>query len=138
MKPKKTKENKLIVADAGWAETLPEWLLDEIKAERMTIGLARMIKPEIEPVGDAEVLAYLYTASLRAPMTHELSQIYFYLSGKLVKRSEEREMPDFIREKLKQGLTEDEERELADLRRMIFEKRGGEVSHPLFDALRAI
>lgn len=138
MKPQRGKENKLIVADAGWAETLPQWLLEEIEAERITIGLLRMLKPETEPIGDAEVTAYLYTANLKGPISHEWTQIYFYLSGTLLRRRQSEDLPDFIGEKLDQGLTEDEKRELTDLRRMIFQKRGGEVSHPLFDALRAI
>lgn len=29
---RKTKENRLVVADAGWAKTIPEWILEEIKS----------------------------------------------------------------------------------------------------------
>ena len=32
--------NKLVVANRGWAETIPEWLLDEVRAERLVYGLA--------------------------------------------------------------------------------------------------
>ena len=33
-------KNRLVVGDMSWADVIPEWLLDEIKAERLIYGLA--------------------------------------------------------------------------------------------------
>ncbi|MBI4447183.1 MAG: hypothetical protein HY645_14910 [Acidobacteria bacterium] len=130
-----SEKNRLIVANGGWAETIPQWLLDAVKEERLTLGMVGVMKP-LREVGDAEACAYLYTASLTAPMPHNLSQIYFWLGAKLMKRRG-MQLPDFMAEKLGAGLTADEERELAELKRELFRKRG-EISHPLLDALREL
>lgn len=48
----------------------------------------------------------------------------------------QKELPDFLEAKLKAGLTRDEQYEFDDLRRTLYQKRGGDISHPLLDALR--
>ena len=108
------KENRLIVGDKSWADTIPEWLLDEVKAERLIYGLVGLINPDAPRVGDAELCVYLYTASLRAPMYDEHNQIYIYLVAKLM-RKQGKELQDFMQEKLDRGLSLDEERELKAL-----------------------
>lgn len=136
----KTKENRLVVADSGWAETIPKWILEEIKEERMMGGMIDIIKGT-ETVGDAEVLAYLYTANLRGPVSHEMGEIYIYLTGKVMQKSKglkEDEMPDFLQEKLKNGLTEDEKRELNILKQDLYRKRGGKINTPLLNILREL
>jgi hypothetical protein len=127
--------NRLVVGDASWADMIPKWLLDKVAEERMFLGLASLLKPDIEQVGDAEVVAYLMPATMRAPMYHEYANIYLYLSGKLV-LERGMDLPDELREHVDRGLSSDEERELKDLRRMIYRARGGEINHPLLDALR--
>ena len=68
------KENRLVVADIGWAESIPEWVKEAIREERMINGLIGIMSGE-EEVGDAEVLVYLYTANLRGPISHYLSEV---------------------------------------------------------------
>jgi len=46
---------------------------------------------------DAEVCAYLNTASLSAPMDHDQSQIYLYVADKIFLRWYKKEMPDDVR-----------------------------------------
>lgn len=128
------KQNRLVVANAGWAETLPAWLKEEIKNERLVLGLASVVKPAYE-VGDAELCAYLYTASLAAPMPRDYSEIYVYATARVMQRRS-KDMPDFMKQKLEAGLTQDEEREYRGLKRELYTKRGGEVTHPVLDALR--
>jgi len=66
---------------------IPDWLLEEVKAERLVLGLASILRPELEgAASDAEVCVYLYTASLRAPMAPEYVQVYLHLVAKLMKR----------------------------------------------------
>jgi len=87
-------ENKLIVADQSWADAIPEWILKEISAERMINGIIDTMKPEKtaqntvqshnNAVGDAEIVAYLMTASLRAPISSDFTDIYLYVSAKVM------------------------------------------------------
>ncbi len=130
-------ENRLVVANLGWAETLPEWLKEEISAERMVQGFTDVLKKGKEEVGDAEVCAYLYTLNLTQAVSHELAQVYIYISSKLMKRQGKKLMP-FMEEQLKRGLESDEERELKDLKRILWQKRGGKIKSPLFDALNQL
>lgn len=125
------KTNRLVVADSGWAETLPEWLLQEIRDERMVGGLCAMSKGEKDQgVGDAEVVAYLYTLSLKAPISRDMSEIYLSLSSKLLRK---RGMPAPEHG----GLDKSQEHELAVLRQELKRLRG-KVSHPILDALREL
>lgn len=131
----KPKENRLIVADKSWAETLPEWILDEIEAERMVGSMINLIKPNTYTVGEAEIVAYLYTLNLRPPVSHEIAELYIYLTAKLMKK---RNMPllDFMEQKLKEGLTGDEEREFRELEYQIYKSRGGEIYSPIIEMLK--
>jgi len=133
----KQKENRLVVANKGWAESIPEWLLEEVKTERLLYGLGGLTNPDAEKIGDAEACVYLYTLSLTAPISDRMSNVYIYLMANLSKRKELTNL-DFMEEKLKQGLTEDEKRELRELKEMIYKSRGGEINHPLLNAMREL
>ena len=130
-------KNRLVVADRQWANDIPEWLLEEIKAERMIYGLANIIKPlqPHEQVGDAEVFAYLYTEALRQPLSNEHYNIYLYLFNKIMKRRG-KEIPEEL--KFDRELNDYEQHILNELKYMIWKHRGGEISHPLLDAMRKI
>ena len=130
----KNKENRLVVADAGWAKTTPEWLLQEVKTERMIYGLASLMGEGKSKVGDAELAVYLYTLSLRQPLSREYTHIYLYLCTKLMAKRE-KEVPEEIKV---EELTEDEPRLLNELREEIYKARGGEIKHPLLDAMREL
>ena len=139
------KQNKLIVGNRSWADTIPEWVLDEVKAER-TINAAinltgRTKLTEQEQVGDAELVAYLYPATMAHPMDRDYSDIYLYLTTKLMlrtKRVTRENLPDIFREIFQKGLTDYQESLLRELRQKIFKARGGEISHPVFDALKEV
>lgn len=131
------KENKLVVANVGWANAIPEWLLEEIKAERMILGLAGIMKP-LEPhqqVGDAEVLVYLMTESLTQPLSNEHYTIYLYLFNKIMKRNG-KEIPEGL--KFDRELDSYHKHILNDLKYMIWKHRGGEIKHPLLNAMREL
>ena len=130
-------KNRLVVGDATWADMIPDWLLEEIKHERIIYGLSGISNPEAPKIGDAEVAAYLMTASMRAPMPSEYVEIYTYLTARLMKR-QGKELPDFMAEKLERGLTRQEEYDLKELRSMIFDKRGGEIDTPLLNVMRTL
>lgn len=128
----KEKSNPVVVGNATWADTIPEWLFDEIKAERLLYGLASITNGDRTRVGNAEVTAYLYTASLGAPLSHEYTNIYLYLSSQLMKKRG-KDIP----EEIKQGeLTNYEKHCLEELKAHIYRRRGGEINHPLLNVMR--
>jgi len=133
------KNTPLIVADTAWAESLPEWLKNEISSERMLLGLLdqvskKTLTPE-EQIGDAEVVAYLMTASYVAPMDRDFANIYLFTTGRLMKKVKNIDMPQDIKV---DKLTSDEERKLKDLKLFIWNSRGGKFKNPVFDMLESI
>jgi hypothetical protein len=139
IKNMKSSVNRLVVGDASWAESIPQWLLDEIRSERLMLGMCGVMKERkpSEMVGDAEVVAYLMTASLRAPLSSEMVNIYVYLTAQLMARGTKEVSPDF-QETVSRGLTEWEQKLLDDLRWDIYDKRGGEIRSPLLDMLKTL
>lgn len=136
-------ENKLIVANQSWAKSIPKWIKDEIASERIMNGLIDIAtqKNTAQDVGDAEIVAYLMTASLNGPLNYDNTHIYLYVGAKLMlkakKIKEEEDLPDFMQEIYKKGLSEWEKTQLNDLRSTIRQARG-KVSHPLFDILKEL
>jgi hypothetical protein len=128
------KPNPIIVADAGWADSIPDWLRQEIEAERMLSALSDLSGRGENPeeVGDAECAAYLMTASLATPMSGEWARIYQYLCTGLMKKSRDTAVPEDI---AVHDLSEDEQRLLKDLRSRLFKKRGGKVRNELTDTM---
>jgi len=91
-----TLTDPIIVYPGGWGDSLPEWLKNAITLERLTENM-KETKGE-QPTGtDAEVCAYLNTASLTVPMDGDWSQIYLYVAGKTYSRWQKNKMPDDIR-----------------------------------------
>ena len=91
-----TLTDPIIVCPGGWGDSLPEWMKNAIVLERLTENM-RETKGE-QPTGtDAEVCAYLNTASLTTPMDGYWSQIYLYIAGKTYTRWQKGEMPNDIR-----------------------------------------
>ena len=73
----------IIVMPGGWGDTLPDWIKDAITVERLIENLKHLNGEE--PTGtDAEAVAYLYTASLTAPMDRDWAEIYLYLTRKVM------------------------------------------------------
>ena len=133
------KTTPLVVADVGWGETLPDWLKKEIHSERMILGLCNIAKKsELEPheqVGDAEVVAYLMTASFRAPMDRDFVDIYLFLTGRLMKKVKNVDMPSDMKI---DKLTDYQESELKDLKYHIWKGRGGKFKHPVIEMLEQV
>ena len=131
------KKNRLVVGDGLWAESIPVWLKEEIKSERLIGSMASLVDPFTNHVGDAEVIAFLMTASLRAPLSRGHAEIYLYLGAKMLERKGQ-QLDSYMMDKLDKGLTEDEARELKDLKEMIFHKRGGDLESPLLTAMKEL
>lgn len=70
---------------------------------------------------DAEVVAYLYTASLEAPMDSDWVEIYLYMASKVMKRHTKQEMPADMR--VVEKLTKNQEDELLRFKRWLYATR---------------
>ena len=86
----------ILVFPGGWGDTLPDWIKGAITMDRLETSL-RASKGEEETGTDAEACAYLYTAGLTAPMDHDWSRIYLYVSTRTYARHKGGEMPEDIR-----------------------------------------
>ena len=85
----------IIVFPGGWGDTLPEWLKGAITMERLMENMKALKGGELTGT-DAEACAYLYTASLTAPMDYDWSQIYLYVATQTYKRCGKNQMPSDI------------------------------------------
>ena len=85
----------ILVMPGGWGDTLPDWLKQAITLERLIENM-KALKGEEMTGTDAEACAYLYTASLEAPMDHDWTQIYLYIAGKTYARHNGNQVPDDI------------------------------------------
>ena len=86
----------IIVMPGGWGDTLPDWIKNQITLERLVDNI-KASKGEKSTATDAEACAYLYTASLEAPMDRDWTQIYLYVAGKVVSRGKNTQIPDDIK-----------------------------------------
>lgn len=129
-----TKENRLVVGDLNWAESLPDWLLEKVKEERIVLGLMSIVNPDIEKIGDAEVLTYLLPAASRGPLPSDICNIYLYLATKVCKKASK----DFPSNICITELSKSEERKLKEIRNMIYRKRGGEINHTTLNFMRQL
>lgn len=107
----------------GWGDTPPEWVKPAITLERLIANI-EATKTGVMTTTDAEACAYLYTASLEAPIGSDWTQIYLYIATKVYERHRSKEsgvtMPDDIRV---ESLSRYQEGMLADLKRWIYEHR---------------
>lgn len=109
----------ILVFPGGWGDTLPEWLKNAIPLERLVINM-KALKGEEMTGTDAEACAYLYTASLTAPMDSDWTQIYLYIAGKTYTQWKKTEMPEDIRV---ESLTDEQMRDLNRLKAWLYQKR---------------
>ncbi len=109
----------ILVFPGGWGDTLPEWLKETITLERLVMNMGALKGEEMTGT-DAEACAYLYTASLTAPMDSDWTQIYLYIAGKVYSRWKKTEMPEDIRV---ESLRDDQLRDLNRLKEWIYQQR---------------
>ena len=103
-----------IVLHPQWME-IPEILKKEIERQRAL----QVQNNEEGEATDAEALAYLYSASLAAPLRSEYVRIYLYLFRRTMRRLGIEPPPDLCDV---ESLSEDEERELKELKRWLWKR----------------
>ena len=109
----------ILVFPGGWGDTLPQWLKNAITLERLEMNMKALKGEEITGT-DAEACAYLYTASLTAPMDHDWSQIYLYVASKTYARNKGNQVPEDIQV---ESLNDYQLRELNRLKAWLYRKR---------------
>ena len=134
----KTKSNTpIIVANTMW--DLPETLVNEVKAERMINALLNLAGAKMDYkdlVGDAEVVAYLNPASSAHPLRKDVTDIYLYCFKRMMKKKgidAEEQLGYKI-----DDLDEYHMHRLNEFKKWIFEKRGGEESNPVINAMKEV
>jgi hypothetical protein len=108
----------IIVYPSGWEDTLPEWIKSQITLERLIMNVKAMKEGGV-PVGDTEVLAYIYPRTMEAPMSEQWTRIYMYVFNQAMKMKKTEVPQDLQSEKL----TDYDMRALDELKRWIYEKR---------------
>ena len=109
----------IIVFPGGWGDTLPDWLKTAITLERLAMNM-KALKGEEMTGTDAEACAYLYTASLTAPMDSDWTQIYLYVASKTAAYHKKTEVPEDIRV---ESLRDDQMSNLNRLKEWLYHKR---------------
>lgn len=109
----------IIAYPSPWMDTIPQSLKQQITTDRL---IEQMVahRENREPTGtDSEALAYLYPASLEAPMDHDWTEIYLYLGARVVK-SQGGEVPDDINVRT---LNRQQDEDLRRLKAWIYDRR---------------
>jgi hypothetical protein len=109
----------ILVFPGGWGDTLPEWLKGAVTMERLEMNM-KALKGEEMTGTDAEACAYLYTASLTAPMDHDWGQIYLYNATKTYNRWGKNEMPADV---AVDSLSDNQLKELNRLKAWLYRQR---------------
>ena len=126
----------ILVANTEW--DLPEKLIEWVEAERMVTSLINMMQPSAltpeEQVGSAEVTSYLLSAAQQMPFCYSGGRIYLYCASRLL-INHKYECP---KELIVDELTVDETEALNQLKRWIFEHRGGKYKHPVLEAFNEV
>lgn len=110
----------IIVMPGGWGDTLPEWIKAQITLDRLVENIKTTRGQQ--PTGtDAEATAYLYTASLTAPMSGDWAKIYLYLAGKtLARASRGKDLPEDIKV---ESLDKEQLDDLSRLKEWLYRQR---------------
>lgn len=112
-------KDPLIVVDAGWAESLPEWIRYEITLERLARTMEELKgQARDDYATDAETFAYLQTASLCGPLDQTYFNIYAHLFNRYAQRRG-------VESPFQEGreLTDYESGQLSELKRWIRKKQ---------------
>jgi len=105
----------IITFSTSWADAIPQQLRENIRTERMVSALK---KEEMATV--PEVLAYLITRSMEAPLPSEWMNIYSWCGTVYFRKYKDLELPKTM---VQESLSEHETSLLNKLRAWIYTKR---------------
>ena len=108
----------IIVFPSPWQEDMPDWISPQIKLERLIMNMKAMNDGSV-PVGDTEVLAYMYPRTMESPLTEQWYRIYMYVFNGAMK-FKKTEVPEDLRS---ETLSNYDMSQLNDLKRFIYARR---------------
>ncbi|MDD5039328.1 MAG: hypothetical protein PHN78_08475 [Dehalococcoidales bacterium] len=108
----------IVFPAGGWENDLPDWIVPQIKLERLIMNMKAMNDGSV-PVGDTEVLAYMYPRTMESPLTEQWNRIYMYVFNGAMK-FKKTEVPEDLRS---ETLSNYDMSQLNDLKRFIYSKR---------------
>jgi hypothetical protein len=118
-------QGPIVAADQGWGQTIPDWLLRAIPRARLQRVIRELTgQAEGEKATLEEVVAYLYTASLSAPLNREAALVDFWVTAQVLAKYTA-ETPEGILDKLE--LSEGERGLTDHLRREVLERLRREI-----------
>jgi hypothetical protein len=119
----------IVFPNTGWEDTIPKWVFNEIQLRRLTQSMREhnnaVPDEEKNRALDIECLAYIYPATLAAPMDHDWAQIYCWLVKKCMMErmcGGKQMKADEFKDIAPGQLSIDERREYDGLRRWLWEK----------------
>ncbi len=74
----------VIVYPSGWQDTLPDWIKPQITLERLIMNV-KVSQGGGMPVGDTEVLAYMFPWTMECPIGEQWIRIYTYVFTQAMK-----------------------------------------------------
>lgn len=108
----------IIAYPSPWKDDIPDWLKSRITLERLIMNMSTHAGEE--PTGtDAEALAYLFPASLEAPLGSDWTEVYLYLATRVC-TAEGKEVPKDIQV---ETLSDYRMNELNRLKSFIYDQR---------------
>lgn len=130
----KDKNTPIVVANTEW--DLPKNIVRYVKEERMVNGLIDILKPlsPEESVGYAECVAYLMPELQKRVLSNRVSKIYLYCVTQVMKRRKIGVPKEIAVNKL----TDYEMSELKELKKWIYQSRGGKEKNPIVDAIKQV
>ena len=108
----------IIVYPSPWKDDLPDWVNPQITLERLVMNIQVMHEGGV-PVGDTEVLAYIFPRTMEEPLSEQWMRIYTYVFTQAMKFKKV-EVPEDLR---CESLSDYDMRELTDLKSWIYQKR---------------
>jgi hypothetical protein len=108
----------IIVYPSPWKDDLPDWVKPQITLERLVMNMKVLHEGGV-PVGDTEVLAYIFPRTMEEPLSEQWMRIYTYVFTQSMKFKKV-EVPEDLR---CESLSDYDMRELNDLKTWIYQKR---------------
>lgn len=104
-----------IIVWPGFEDGLPDHLKNRIPLERLALAATG----ETEMATDAEAVAYLHTASLVQPLSHDVARVYLHIAAKYLGKA----LPEDFQNEHETPLEPQQAEELAKLKRWIRKKQ---------------
>jgi len=108
----------VIVYPSPWTADLPDWIMTQVHLERLIMNIKVNHEGGV-PVGDTEVLAYMFSRTMDSPMPEQWNRIYTFVFNQAMNFKRVAVPEDLKSEKL----TDYDMQALKHLKHWIYERR---------------